>query len=90
MSVQIFNEKSTTLDPVSGLSVWCLAERFFFVLLISLRSGGGIGDVISPVYYAPDIYWFGRLIFNVTFYLLLIVLLIAIVSGIIIDAFGGK
>ncbi|XP_071962240.1 ryanodine receptor 2-like isoform X3 [Antedon mediterranea] len=59
---------------------------FVFHLHTGLRSGGGIADEIEP----PDgddneMY---RIIFDITFFFFVIVILLAIIQGLIIDAFG--
>ena len=63
---------------------------FINVLNFGIRSGGGIGDVIQPIPYEDDnkssFFWMA--IFNLSFYVLVIVLLLSIIFGMIIDAFG--
>uniref|UniRef100_A0A5K3EZT7 EF-hand domain-containing protein n=2 Tax=Mesocestoides corti TaxID=53468 RepID=A0A5K3EZT7_MESCO len=59
---------------------------FVFHLHTGLRAGGGIGDEIEP----PD----GdanealRIIFDMSFFFIVIIILLAIIQGLIIDAFG--
>lgn len=59
---------------------------FVYHLYQGVRSGGGIGDVIE----APDgdDYELLRIIFDITFFFFVIVILLAIIQGLIIDAFG--
>ncbi|OON18966.1 EF hand, partial [Opisthorchis viverrini] len=59
---------------------------FIFHLHTGLRAGGGIGDEIE----APDgDEWEGfRIMFDLTFFFFVIVILLAIIQGLIIDAFG--
>lgn len=59
---------------------------FVFHLYKGVRAGGGIGDEIE----APDgdEYEFYRIIFDITFFFFIIVILLAIIQGLIIDAFG--
>ncbi|XP_072171379.1 ryanodine receptor 2-like [Diadema setosum] len=59
---------------------------FVFHLHSGLRAGGGIADEIE----APDgdEYEFYRIIFDITFFFFVIVILLAIIQGLIIDAFG--
>jgi hypothetical protein len=52
---------------------------------IGLRSGGGIGDAMDG---STSTDFLSRLIFDFSFWMILIVILIAIVSGVIIDTFG--
>jgi len=59
---------------------------FKFHLYIGIRSGGGIGDELeSPVGDSMEFY---RIIFDITFFFFIIVILLAIIQGLIIDAFG--
>ncbi|XP_070577063.1 ryanodine receptor 2-like isoform X7 [Ptychodera flava] len=59
---------------------------FVFHLHTGLRAGGGVADEIE----APDgdPYEFYRIIFDITFFFFVIVILLAIIQGLIIDAFG--
>lgn len=53
----------------------------------SIRNGGGIGDVLGDV--APgDSTYIGRFFFDLTFFLIIIILGLNIVFGIILDTFG--
>ncbi|TMS22614.1 Ryanodine receptor 2 [Larimichthys crocea] len=52
----------------------------------SVRAGGGIGDQIEDP--AGDEYEIYRIIFDITFFFFVIVILLAIIQGLIIDAFG--
>uniref|UniRef100_T1H295 Ion transport domain-containing protein n=1 Tax=Megaselia scalaris TaxID=36166 RepID=T1H295_MEGSC len=59
---------------------------FIFHLYKGVRAGGGIGDEIGdPV---GDAYEYWRIIFDITFFFFVIVILLAIIQGLIIDAFG--
>jgi len=63
-----------------------MATCFVFHLYAGVRSGGGIGDAIeSP---DGDAYEGYRIIFDITFFFFVIVILLAIIQGLIIDAFG--
>ncbi|XP_071832667.1 ryanodine receptor 2-like isoform X4 [Apostichopus japonicus] len=59
---------------------------FVFHLHSGLRAGGGIADEIE----APDgdDYEFERILFDITFFFFVIVILLAIIQGLIIDSFG--
>ncbi|XP_035704010.1 ryanodine receptor isoform X5 [Folsomia candida] len=63
-----------------------MATCFVFHLYQGVRSGGGIGDVIEPP--DGDSYEVYRIIFDITFFFFVIVILLAIIQGLIIDAFG--
>ncbi|CAG7835911.1 unnamed protein product [Allacma fusca] len=59
---------------------------FVFHLYKGVRAGGGIGDEIeSPDGDPFEVY---RIIFDITFFFFVIVILLAIIQGLIIDAFG--
>uniref|UniRef100_A0A1I8I891 EF-hand domain-containing protein n=1 Tax=Macrostomum lignano TaxID=282301 RepID=A0A1I8I891_9PLAT len=59
---------------------------FVFHMHTGLRAGGGIGDEIeSP---DGDPYEVYRILFDITFFFFVIVILLAIIQGLIIDAFG--
>ena len=55
-----------------------------------LRNGGGIADVLNKVVYDPDQkgIFFANAIFDLTFFFLMITLLLNLIFGMIIDAFG--
>ncbi|OTF78189.1 hypothetical protein BLA29_003682 [Euroglyphus maynei] len=55
-------------------------------MLTGVRAGGGIGDEIEPP--DGDEYEVYRIIFDITFFFFVIVILLAILQGLIIDAFG--
>lgn len=59
---------------------------FVFHLYKGVRAGGGIGDEIDPP--DGDDYEMYRIIFDITFFFFIIVILLAIIQGLIIDAFG--
>jgi ryanodine receptor 2 len=59
---------------------------FVFHLHRGLRAGGGIGDEIEDAY--GDDYETFRIIFDITFFFVVIVILLAIIQGLIIDSFG--
>lgn len=59
---------------------------FVFHLYKGVRAGGGIGDEIGdPNGDDTEVY---RIIFDITFFFFVIVILLAIIQGLIIDAFG--
>lgn len=66
-------------------------DNMFMCLVTSinmgLRSGGGIGDVLEPPVWADsDTFW--RIVYDSTFFFLVIVIMLNIIFGIIIDTFG--
>ncbi|KAG9509881.1 Ryanodine receptor, partial [Fragariocoptes setiger] len=59
---------------------------FVYHLYQGVRAGGGIGDVIETP--DGDDYEMHRIVFDITFFFFVIVILLAIIQGLIIDAFG--
>uniref|UniRef100_UPI00358EA68B ryanodine receptor 2-like n=1 Tax=Myxine glutinosa TaxID=7769 RepID=UPI00358EA68B len=59
---------------------------YIFHLYVGVRAGGGIGDEIEDP--AGDDYEIYRMMFDITFFFFIIVILLAIIQGLIIDAFG--
>ncbi|XP_064176624.1 ryanodine receptor 2 isoform X5 [Anguilla rostrata] len=59
---------------------------YMFHMYVGVRAGGGIGDQIEDP--AGDEYEIYRIIFDITFFFFVIVILLAIIQGLIIDAFG--
>lgn len=56
--------------------------------LLSIRNGAGVGDLLrDPVWEDPQTPW--RIIYDLSFFFLVIVILLNIIFGIIIDTFGG-
>ncbi|KAK3736855.1 hypothetical protein RRG08_000604 [Elysia crispata] len=63
-----------------------MATCFVYHLHTGVRAGGGIGDEIEPADGdAKEVY---RILFDITFFFFVIVILLAIIQGLIIDAFG--
>lgn len=71
-----------TPDPKCHSMMTC----FVYHLYQGVRAGGGIGDVIE----APDgdDYEVWRIVFDISFFFSVIIILLAIIQGLIIDAFG--
>ena len=63
---------------------------FLTVLNLGLRNGGGIGDAIQPSYYSRDDVWpfIARVVFDISFFIIMITILLNLIFGMIIDAFG--
>lgn len=59
---------------------------FKFHLYIGIRAGGGIGDELESPSGDPMEYY--RMMFDISFFFFIIVILLAIIQGLIIDAFG--
>lgn len=89
-SVIAFNffRKSYVSDEEGEIDMKChdMFTCFVFHLYKGVRAGGGIGDEIGdPV---DDDYEYSRIVFDITFFFFIIVILLAIIQGLIIDAFG--
>jgi len=61
----------------------CLVATFN----LGIRSGGGIGDVLATSVWGDPTYA-GRFIFDISFFIVIIIILLNIVFGIILDTFG--
>ncbi|KAM6965090.1 ryanodine receptor 3 [Aplochiton taeniatus] len=59
---------------------------YLFHMYVGVRAGGGIGDEIEDPAGDPTELW--RILFDITFFFFVIVILLAIIQGLIIDAFG--
>lgn len=56
------------------------------IYLKSVRSGGGIGDILEPDEFHKPSGW--RTVFEMSFYLVVVVFLLNAIFGIIFDTFG--
>jgi hypothetical protein len=61
---------------------------FTSTLNTGLRNGGGIGDAMSQLERSDPLYW-DRYIFDLTFFMIVTIIMLNMVFGIIIDAFGN-
>uniref|UniRef100_A0A3P9P1U2 Ryanodine receptor 2 n=1 Tax=Poecilia reticulata TaxID=8081 RepID=A0A3P9P1U2_POERE len=59
---------------------------YMFHMYVGVRAGGGIGDEIEDP--AGDEFEVERIVFDITFFFFVVVILLAIIQGLIIDAFG--
>ena len=62
-------------------------QCFIFVMTSGVRAGGGIGDLLTERKYSQNA-WLGRVAYDFSFFVIVIVCLLNIVSGIIIDTFA--
>uniref|UniRef100_A0A0R3WJP3 B30.2/SPRY domain-containing protein n=1 Tax=Hydatigena taeniaeformis TaxID=6205 RepID=A0A0R3WJP3_HYDTA len=74
--------ETNDIDAFSPLALQC----FVFHLHTGLRAGGGIGDEIEPP--DGDAHEALRILFDMSFFFVVIIILLAIIQGLIIDAFG--
>eukprot|EP00743_Colponemidia_sp_Colp-15_P005611 GILK01006033.1.p1 GENE.GILK01006033.1~~GILK01006033.1.p1 ORF type:complete len:1199 (+),score=216.20 GILK01006033.1:264-3860(+) len=70
--------------------MYCDSLIYCFVSTIhyGLRAGGGIGDVIDQKKREDFPLFIGRFFFDLTFFMIVIIILLNIIFGIIIDTFG--
>lgn len=72
-------------EPICDTPIMC----FMFVVNVGLRAGGGVGEpLIQPNPYSADDYY-SRFFFDLTFFLVIIVIWMNIIFGIIIDTFAA-
>ena len=71
---------------------YCYSSLQCFLVLINYgtRSGGGIGDVLPIISYRYDVNFFvGRFIYDMTFFILIIMIMGNVTFGLIVDTFGS-
>ncbi|XP_029031557.1 ryanodine receptor 2 isoform X4 [Betta splendens] len=75
-------------DEKNGEDMKCndMLTCYMFHMYVGVRAGGGIGDEIEDP--AGDEFEVERIVFDITFFFFVIVILLAIIQGLIIDAFG--
>uniref|UniRef100_A0A673CUD6 Ryanodine receptor 2b (cardiac) n=1 Tax=Sphaeramia orbicularis TaxID=375764 RepID=A0A673CUD6_9TELE len=76
------SDDSNTQDMKCNDMLTC----YMFHMYVGVRAGGGIGDEIEDP--AGDEFEVERILFDITFFFFVIVILLAIIQGLIIDAFG--
>ncbi|XP_064623398.1 ryanodine receptor-like isoform X6 [Lineus longissimus] len=83
-----FFRKFYVKEEDGNLDMKChdMAGCFVYHLYAGVRAGGGIGDEIESADGDPYESW--RILFDITFFFFVIVILLAIIQGLIIDAFG--
>jgi len=82
--IAFFYLRADYMDPLQCTNIY---SCFTFTLTDGIRSGGGIGDVLQPLEFYDPRFW-PRFIFDLTFYMLIIIILLNVVFGIILDTFG--
>lgn len=83
----VFNDLMVVNENrICDTNIECLIN----VLNNGLRPGGGIADLISSFHFdANHGEWFGRIIYDLTFFILIKILLLNLIFGMIIDGFGN-
>lgn len=67
---------------------YSLASCYLSVVYNGIRAGGGIGEALGHLTRNESIYYF-RLIFDLSYFLFVIICLLNIIFGIIIDTFAN-
>ena len=67
-----------------------LLHCFLSTVNYGIRMGGGMGEFLPPQTYAPENKqaYFIRLVYDLTFFLFIITILLNVIFGIIIDTFA--
>ena len=84
--VMVYDSETYVNEPFCHSSIQC------FLVLISYgtRAGGGIGDVLPYISYRHDIKMFmGRFIYDMTFFIIIIMIMGNVTFGLIVDTFGA-
>nr|XP_033808279.1 ryanodine receptor 3 isoform X2 [Geotrypetes seraphini] len=81
---KFYNKSEDDQDP--DMKCDDMMTCYLFHMYVGVRAGGGIGDEIEDP--AGDPYEMYRIVFDITFFFFVIVILLAIIQGLIIDAFG--
>ena len=71
---------------------FCHSSLQCFLVLISYgtRAGGGIGDVLPIISFKNDVeMYIGRFIYDMTFFIIIIMIMGNVTFGLIVDTFGG-
>ena len=56
--------------------------------MVGLRAGGGIGEVLKQIPKEDGSVYWSRYFFDLTFFIIIIILMLNLIFGIIIDAFA--
>ncbi|CAG9538689.1 unnamed protein product [Cercopithifilaria johnstoni] len=84
------SQSNQPIDSKGKLKVWsCQTLRMCILTTLNwgLRNGGGIGDVLRDV--APhEESFLSRIVYDLTFFIVIIVIVLNLVFGVIIDTFG--
>ena len=78
-----FNEDLGTLDVCQSL-----ASCFLYSMNIGLRNGGGIADSMTPYEFGQDSKFGLKILFDLSYFILINTIILNIVFGIIVDTFG--
>ncbi|RUP51637.1 hypothetical protein BC936DRAFT_146851 [Jimgerdemannia flammicorona] len=73
-------------DVSKGLHCDSVLQCFVTVLSHGVRAGGGIGDILEPPADGQPFGW--RVLFEMSFFLIVVIFLLNVIFGIIFDTFG--
>jgi hypothetical protein len=81
--------QDTVPDDADGVNACSTKLKcLMFVLSEGMRAGGGLGDAMELDYTSST--YVERVFFDLIYFLVCVIIMLAIVSGIIIDAFGAS
>ena len=67
-----------------------LLQCYFTLLNYGVRSGGGIGDVITMIAFKPNISaYLARFFFDILFHIIIVLIMTNLIFGIIVDSFAA-
>ena len=84
--VMVYESENYVQEPFCHSSIQC------FLVLISYgtRAGGGIGDVLAKISYKHDVQmFFWRFIYDMSFFIIIIMIMGNVTFGLIVDTFGA-
>ena len=84
-----FNDDfNTVIDDIEDNYCSSLVFCFMSVLNQGLRNRGGVGDLMTRISFLRNTkHYIGRIFYDVTFFLLIVIIMIDLVFGVIIDGF---
>lgn len=84
-----FSDYYVEEDEYAQANTYCdtLINCFASSLITGIRAGGGIGDMLAQATKDDDDYWV-RMLFDLAYYIVVIIILMNIIFGIIIDTFA--
>jgi len=65
-----------------------LASCFFYTMNMGIRNGGGLADSMEPYEYGKDSKFGLKLVFDLSYFIIINTIILNIVFGVIIDTFG--
>lgn len=88
LSANFYSNKFDSLD-IGEIDVCnTLRSCFFYTLNLGLRNGGGLADSMEPYEYGKEGKFGLKLLFDLSYFMIVNVICLNIVFGVIIDTFG--